>query len=116
MSLRVRFGCGNLNLNLLTMINKILDELKTQYQIPEKIFNMYEFEMRGNKIFIMTHQVKQFDEIKSVRKGVLFAVIKGGKIELSDNGKQILSTYGWDPSEYYKFYLQVEEKSNKFFL
>ncbi len=70
--------------------DNILTELKTQYQIPDKIFNSYQFEERGNKIFIMTSQVKEFDKIKSIRKGLLFAEKKGDKIKLSDNAIQLI--------------------------
>jgi len=58
------------------MINKILDELEKQYKIPKNILRAYEFGIRGNKIFIMTKQAKEFNKIKAVRKGLLFAIKK----------------------------------------
>jgi len=67
------------------MINKILDELEKQHQIPKNIFRSYEFEIRGNKIFIMTKPVNQFNKIKAVRKGLLFAIKKGKTIKFSDS-------------------------------
>lgn len=73
------------------MINKILDELNKQYKIPEKILKSYEFEIRGNRIFIMTKQAKQFDKIKSVRKGILFAITTGNKIIISEDVSRLLN-------------------------
>jgi len=75
------------------MINKILDELNKQYKIPEKILKSYVFEIKGNKIFIMTKQVKLFDKIKSMRKGLLFATKLGNNIKVSNTASQIFSKY-----------------------
>ena len=70
--------------------NSLLDELKTQYHLPDKIFKNYQFEERGNKIFIMTKEVKEFDKIRPVRKGLLFAERKGNKIIIFDSAKQTI--------------------------
>ncbi|MEO0076104.1 MAG: hypothetical protein ABIK33_05285 [candidate division WOR-3 bacterium] len=57
-------------------MNKTLNHLKTQYELPAEIFKHYAFELRNDKLFVMTKQVKQFDKIKSIRKGLIFAIKK----------------------------------------
>jgi len=73
------------------MIKKVLDQLKTQHKFSDKIFKTYEFEIRGNRIFIMTKQAKQFEKIKSVRKGILFARELGNKIIISEDVSRLLN-------------------------
>lgn len=79
------------------MINKILNELKTEYQLSDKMLKTYEFEIRGNRIFIMTRQVKEFEKIRAVRKGMLLAEKLGSKIKISDNAIQVLKSIGVAP-------------------
>jgi hypothetical protein len=74
-----------------TRNNNTLNQLKLQHKFSDKIFKIYEFEKRSNKVFIMTKQVKQFNKIRAVRKGLLFAIKKGDKIELNANIKYILN-------------------------
>ncbi len=63
---------------------------KLQQMISDKIFKKYSFEIRSNKIFIMTKQVNEFDIIRPIRKGLLFAEIKGDKIIISEIVKTTL--------------------------
>jgi hypothetical protein len=73
------------------MIKSIIDFLEKQYGISAKILNQYEYMIHGNKIYIMTKQVKQFDKIKSVRKGILFAITIGNKIIISESVPRLLN-------------------------
>jgi hypothetical protein len=66
------------------MINKILDELKTKHQLSDNMLKTFDFEIKGDRIFIMSKQVKQFDRIKTVRKGILFAEKIGIAFKISD--------------------------------
>ena len=69
---------------------QILEILEKQYNIKSDSLANYAFEIRGNRIFIMTKQVKQFDKIKPVRKGHLFATVIGNKIIVSENITEVL--------------------------
>jgi len=73
------------------MIKSIIDFLEKQYGISAKILNQYEYVIHGNKIYIMTKEVKQFDKIKSVRKGILFAITIGNKIIISESVPRLLN-------------------------
>jgi hypothetical protein len=69
-------------------INKRLIELNPQ--IFHDMLRNYEFEQRGNRIFIMSKQVKEFDKVISVRKGLLFAEIRGQELVFSNSAKDII--------------------------
>jgi hypothetical protein len=73
------------------MSNKIIRQLQNEHPIPTDIIQKYQFEIKGNKIFIMTNAVYKFLEIRPIRKGLLFAVIKGNKIQLTDNANYLIN-------------------------
>lgn len=66
-------------------MNKILNQLKIQYKLPAELFKNYAFELRSKKIFIMTKQAKEFDKIKSIRKGLIFAIKKRRNFVIEDD-------------------------------
>jgi len=79
------------------ILDQVLNELEKQFSIPIKLFDKYEFIIYSNRIFIMTRQVKEFEKIRAVRKGMLLAEKLGSKIKISDSAIQVLKSIGVVP-------------------
>ncbi len=72
------------------LYKSIANQLEKDFGVSPDRLRPYAFIIKGDKIFIMTRQVKEFEKIRAVRKGLLLAEKLGNKIKISDNAIQVL--------------------------
>ncbi|MCX8015174.1 MAG: hypothetical protein N2748_04065 [candidate division WOR-3 bacterium] len=75
-------------------MKKIFEQLPIQYKLPAQLFKDYAFEVKNDKIFIMTKPAKEFDKIKAIRKGLIFAIKKRKNFIIKEDVlKRLLRNY-----------------------
>jgi hypothetical protein len=72
------------------LYKSIANQLEKDFGVSPDTLRSYAFIINGNKIFIMTKRVKEFEKIRAVRKGILLAEKLGSKIKISDNVMALL--------------------------